>query len=117
MRLAQSDRDCIGATAKSITREDIIGVNSLHLLFQHCRKIFHLAYSSRCHHCGRAVKIEIYRTSGGYGLLGGVVYEPDPKNSFTLCLDCHNSPYAGSEDGIKTDVAHFAIPASRRITK
>lgn len=117
MRVAQSDSDCTGATAKSINREDIIGVNSLHLLFQHCRKIFHLAYSSRCHHCGRAVKVEIYRTSGGYGLLGGVIYEPGPKGSFTLCLDCHFSLYAGSEDGLKTGVARFAIPASWRITK
>ena len=43
---------------------------------------------SICRDCGGEVEIEICRTSGGFGLQGGVLYEPEPKRFIAKCTAC-----------------------------
>ncbi|MGD8338563.1 MAG: hypothetical protein PVJ29_15845 [Desulfobacterales bacterium] len=45
-------------------------------------------YRDQCLNCGCEVEIKIAKTSGGYGLKGGVLYEQNPKGVWALCDDC-----------------------------
>ena len=55
-----------------------------------------------CSHCGRKVTVVVEPTSGGYGLLGGVLDKTSPENYSITCMDCYNSnhkitkPYAAN---------------------
>jgi hypothetical protein len=42
-----------------------------------------------CRDCGGEVEIAICRTTGGYGLQGGVLYEPEPKKFIAKCTECY----------------------------
>jgi len=67
----------------------IIGVESLNRMFAQRKNPTTITYRDTCHICGSLTKIEISKTSGGYGLLGGIVYEPEPDTVFVLCVGCH----------------------------
>jgi hypothetical protein len=43
-----------------------------------------------CIDCGFPVEVEVHKTSGGYGLLGGVLYEMG-NCLYAKCADCYNS--------------------------
>jgi len=46
-------------------------------------------YSSRCHNCGHETEVSITKTSGGYGLLGGILYEYSTEKIRVLCSACY----------------------------
>jgi len=66
----------------------IITVESLDKLFEHNIHAKPLRYEGRCHHCGNHLEVEIAKTAGGYGFLGGVLYESKPPEFLLLCCDC-----------------------------
>ena len=46
-------------------------------------------YGDQCFICGYDVEIIINKTSGGYGLNGGVLLRPNPKKLRVLCEKCY----------------------------
>jgi hypothetical protein len=44
-----------------------------------------------CSDCGCKVTVVVERTSGGYGLLGGVLDKTSFENYAITCLDCYKS--------------------------
>jgi hypothetical protein len=48
-------------------------------------------YSSGCYKCGCKVKIKIDKTSGGFGLQGGILHESESEELRAECLDCYKS--------------------------
>ena len=60
------------------------------------RKIFEanpekstITINGKCSNCERKVIIEIRRTSGGYGLLGGIFVKCSPENYSIICPECY----------------------------
>jgi hypothetical protein len=51
----------------------------------------HLTLTRRCQSCGRDVTIEIHHLESGYGLLGGVIYQPDRDLLIAKCERCYRS--------------------------
>jgi hypothetical protein len=45
--------------------------------------------TGNCHKCKRDAEISITKTSGGYGFLGGLLYERSPCQILMLCCDCY----------------------------
>jgi hypothetical protein len=56
-------------------------------------------YSGKCSSCGCDVTITIERTSGGYGLLGGVLYESEKGELFLTCSHCLKKPEGNRKIG------------------
>ena len=50
-----------------------------------------IIYSSECNKCGCKIKIKIEKTSGGFGLLGGILHESESKELHAECIDCYKS--------------------------
>ena len=46
-------------------------------------------YRSNCHICSRFVEIHISKTSGGYGLLGGILHEQGKNDIIAICVNCY----------------------------
>ena len=67
----------------------IIGVKSIEKLFAQNSNPKQYNFQGNCHHCGCSVEVEITKTSIGYGMLGGVLYEPNPQNFLALCEACY----------------------------
>ena len=67
----------------------IVKVESLKKLFEHNDNARHIYYEGTCYNCGCDVKIEIAKTTAGYGLLGGVLYEKDPSVFWVRCDSCY----------------------------
>jgi hypothetical protein len=67
----------------------LVGVDSLNRMFEQNENSNHLTYQDQCDQCGCVVKVNITKTSGGYGFQGGVLYETDPQNFFVLCPNCY----------------------------
>ena len=76
-------------SAYKIDPESIIGIDSLNKIFERNKHPKTCTYRGDCNICGCSLKIEIAKTSGGYGLNGGVLYEPDPERYVALCIDCY----------------------------
>ena len=52
---------------------------------------------NKCIDCGFQVAVEVHKTSGGYGLLRGVLYEVEDR-VYAKCLDCYeNDPKINHE--------------------
>ena len=67
----------------------IVSIEALNKIFdQHTDMEQHI-HQGNCDDCGCAIKIEISKTSGGYGMLGGVLCEPSPQNIVARCTDCY----------------------------
>ena len=66
----------------------IIKVESLDSMFEHNIHAKHLSYEGTCHNCGHYLEVEITKTVGGYGLLGGVLYESNAHKFLLLCGGC-----------------------------
>ena len=47
--------------------------------------------TDRCSQCGRKVVLSITRTSGGFGLKGGVLLKHNSVSYFLKCSDCLKS--------------------------
>ena len=67
----------------------IITIDSLNWMFGQRKNPKTVKYESKCHNCGCDVKIEISKTSGGYGFLGGVLYETDADDYYAICSVCY----------------------------
>ena len=64
----------------------LINLNRLNQMFKDTADKSCLTYDGCCHSCGRDFKIEIHHhESGGYGLLGGVLYEKDADQLIARC--------------------------------
>ena len=74
-----SDADC---------RYRIITVESLKKIFEKNKDPDTYTYQGNCDRCGCRVSVKIDKTSGGFGLHGGALYESDPENYFVLCIGC-----------------------------
>lgn len=66
-----------------------VGIETLNRIAESNNNATHFSYGCKCHNCGCDFDIKITKTSGGYGLLGGVLYEPKLQNLLALCLDCY----------------------------
>ena len=67
----------------------IINIETINKMFEENNGVNHYVYQGRCHNCECDLEIKITKTSGGYGLKGGVLYEPDPNSLLALCDKCH----------------------------
>lgn len=61
------------------------------------RKIFEanpdkstITISGKCSSCNRKVIVDIKPTSGGYGLLGGMLVKCPPEKYCITCPECHS---------------------------
>lgn len=66
----------------------IISVESLDRMFEDGNNPARLDYRGKCVNCGSVVTVEISRTSGGYGLLGGVLLESETESYSVVCANC-----------------------------
>ncbi len=66
----------------------IIESESLLKIFEHHNNTGKIRYEGSCHKCGCHTKVEITKTSSGYGLQGGVLFEPSSQNILILCSEC-----------------------------
>ena len=80
-----------------ITPRSIIRIESLNRLFERNDNPHTYTYRGKCQTCGSSTNIEISKTSGGYGLLGGVLYETGLDNLIALCARCYDK-YGKAED-------------------
>lgn len=70
----------------------IVGIETLKKMAEQNNNAKKFSYECLCHHCGCDVEIKITKTSGGYGLQGGVLYQPNDGNLLALCVDCYLKP-------------------------
>jgi hypothetical protein len=47
--------------------------------------------SGKCSGCGRHVIVAVEQTSGGFGLLGGILEKSSSEKYSITCIDCHKS--------------------------
>lgn len=66
-----------------------VGVDSLNRMFEQNDNSDHFSYQDQCDQCGCVVKVNITKTSKGYGFQGGALYETDSQNFFVLCPNCY----------------------------
>lgn len=76
-------------TGNKMKSKSIIGIESLDRIFEQNKNPEQCTYRGKCECCGCFVKIEISKTSGGFGMLGGVLYEPEPQKYLVQCVDCY----------------------------
>lgn len=67
----------------------IISLKSLRSLFNRNGNADTVNYHCECYKCGHRIEIEIVRTSGGFGLQGGVLYESHSASLHAECDDCY----------------------------
>ena len=67
----------------------VITLESINKIFEQNKNPATFTLQGRCDVCGCSLKIEITKTSGGYGLLGGMLCEPDTENYIALCVGCY----------------------------
>lgn len=66
----------------------LITVKLLNEMSEHNNSAQYFTYRGQCYYCGRDVEVEITKTSGGYGLQGGVLCGSKPEGIFVCCIDC-----------------------------
>jgi hypothetical protein len=66
-----------------------ITLESLQRMHKHHNSEPHWIYKDKCTSCGSDVSVQIIKTSGGYGLQGGVLFENGPLNIIVSCTDCY----------------------------
>lgn len=67
----------------------LIKLDSLNRMFDQKQNPETITYKDRCYSCGCSVEIEISKTSGGFGLLGGVLYEIGSEEYDAICVGCY----------------------------
>jgi hypothetical protein len=50
-----------------------------------------ITINGKCSDCGSNVTVVVELTSGGYGLLGGILDKSSSENYSIKCIDCHKS--------------------------
>jgi len=56
-----------------------------------------MTINGKCSDCGRKVTVVVETTSGGYGLLGGVLDKTSSGNYSVTCMDCYKSNFKIAE--------------------
>ena len=88
----------------------LVQLKTLNLIFSDKKDQKRLVSDGRCCDCGHPVNIGITRTSGGFGLDGGVLYEPRPGQIVSKCPDCYRRrPRLASRSSRAEPFATFAL--------
>ena len=66
----------------------LIGLESLKRIFADNTPQNLVLIQRTCRECGCEVKIELHKTSGGFGLQGGILFEGD-HHIVADCLECY----------------------------
>jgi hypothetical protein len=67
----------------------VVRLETLNLLFKDHEVGEKLKFrETPCFKCGRPVSIEVQKTSAGYGLLEGILYEPEGIRLVAQCSAC-----------------------------
>jgi hypothetical protein len=66
----------------------MIEAESINEIFEQHNVACHYHYNGICHNCRCSIDVEITKTSRGYGLNGGILYESNPDKFLVQCLDC-----------------------------
>ena len=66
----------------------MIDIETLKKLFKDCPERSTLTFKGKCSVCGIDVVVEVIPASGGFGLLGGALFEYDPDVYFAMCPNC-----------------------------
>lgn len=77
-------------------KNKLIKTESLNQIFEKNKVPETYTYTGKCSACEGFVKIEITRTSGGYGLFGGILYETIPEKYIALCINCYEKMEKGN---------------------
>lgn len=77
---------------------NMIKIESLNCMWNQFKIAHHFKYIGKCSNCGSDVQIEITKTSGGYGFLGGVFCESYSKAPIALCEDCYKKSRVKTAD-------------------
>ena len=67
---------------------ELVNIKTLNRLFNAETDISHMNFSGKCTSCGCDVKTTITITSGGYGFMGGVLYETEEGEFILKCSAC-----------------------------
>ena len=70
------------------SRYSTITLDTLNKIFERNENSTTYTCEDKCDRCGCHVSVKIEKTSGGYGLLGGILCESDPGNYLVLCVGC-----------------------------
>lgn len=61
---------------------------------------------NKCIDCGFPAEVKIHKTSGGYGLLGGVLYEVEDR-VYVKCGDCYKNDPKFNRNLDLQEAVHF----------
>ena len=64
-------------------------INELRKIFEANPEKSTITINGKCSDCERKVIVEIKPTSGGYGLLGGIIAKCSPENHSITCPECY----------------------------
>lgn len=67
-----------------------IGLNRLKKIIDDTIESETVIIYDKCIDCGFQVAVEVHKTSGGFGLLRGVLYEVEDR-VYAKCLDCYQN--------------------------
>lgn len=67
----------------------IVGIETLKKMAEQNNNANYFSHRCQCHNCGCDVEIKITKTSGGYGLQGGVLYQPNAWDLLALRAGCY----------------------------
>jgi hypothetical protein len=67
----------------------IIALGAIEKMFEEGHHANHLRYTGNCYKCNLDTEIVVTKTSGGYGLWGGILYHHNPQNILILCSGCY----------------------------
>ena len=73
------------------SRYRLATLDSLKKKFEQKEKPTTSTYEGKCDRSGCHVSVKIEKTSGGYGLLGGILCESDSENYSVLCIGCSDT--------------------------
>ena len=66
----------------------MIDIERINALFKENIGKHQINMEGKCSCCGCDVKISIERTTGGYGFLGGSLYETEEGQLLSVCINC-----------------------------
>jgi hypothetical protein len=73
-------------------------VKRLNELFKNNPEKSEIVLIERCSDCGCDTIIEITRTSRGFGLMGGVLFESSTDKYIAKCLNCYEKHFKVDDD-------------------
>lgn len=68
----------------------LVNIKTLNKIFKDKNNGTSIVIEGKCKACGDDIQILVERTSGGFGFLGGVLYEPVSDQFSMMCENCFN---------------------------